>query len=341
MNLLKFKYIFRRILFLLILIIGVATMVFILSHMVPSDPVVANLSQRNMSNPELVEIFRAKWGLDKPLHIQYLVYMKSLLKGDLGESIRTGRPIITDILQYVPATIELGILSMIIASIFGILFGVISAMKRNSIVDQLFRTISVIGVSIPSFWFALIMLFIFYFKLGWLPGPGRISSFIELPASIGNYYLFGSILRGNWAVAVDSFKHLILPSIVLGSFSMGLIARTTRANLLEVLSSDYIRTAQAKGVPERLVVTRHALGNALIPVITVIGLGVSNLLGGMVLVETIFAWPGIGQYAFKSVINLDFPAITAVSLIIAVNFLFINLIIDILYGVIDPRVRFN
>lgn len=335
------KYIARRILFLLILIIGVTTMVFILSHMVPSDPVVANLSQRNMSNPELVEAFRSKWGLDKPLYIQYLLSIKSLLKGDLGISIRTNRPIITDISQYLPATIELAFFAMITASIFGILFGIISATKRNSVIDQILRTISVIGVSIPSFWFALIMLFVFYYKLGWVPGPGRISSFIELPASITNFYVFSSILQGNWVVAVDSLKHLILPTIVLGAFSMGLIARTTRANLLEVISTDYIRTAKAKGLPEGLIIVRHALGNALIPVITVIGIGLSNLLGGMVLVETIFAWPGIGQYAFQSVVTLDFPAITAVALLIAVNYLFVNLVIDILYGVIDPRVRFS
>lgn len=316
-------------------------MVFILSHMVPSDPVVANLSQRNMSNPELVEAFRSKWGLDKPLYIQYLLSIKSLLKGDLGISIRTNRPIITDISQYLPATIELAFFAMITASIFGILFGIISATKRNSVIDQILRTISVIGVSIPSFWFALIMLFVFYYKLGWVPGPGRISSFIELPASITNFYVFSSILQGNWVVAVDSLKHLILPTIVLGAFSMGLIARTTRANLLEVISTDYIRTAKAKGLPEGLIIVRHALGNALIPVITVIGIGLSNLLGGMVLVETIFAWPGIGQYAFQSVVTLDFPAITAVALLIAVNYLFVNLVIDILYGVIDPRVRFS
>lgn len=335
------KYITRRILFLLILMVGVVTIVFILSHMVPSDPVVANLSQRNMSNPELVEAFRNKWGLDKPLYVQYLLHIKSLLKGDLGVSIRTNRPIIADISQYLPATIELAFFSMIIASIFGILFGIISATKRNSAIDQILRTISVVGVSIPSFWFALIMLFVFYYKLGWLPGPGRISSFIEFPASIINFYVFGSVLQGNWVVAADSFKHLILPSIVLGAFSMGLIARTTRSNLLEVISTDYIRTAKAKGLSEGLIIVRHALGNALIPVITVIGIGLSNLLGGMVLVETIFAWPGIGQYAFQSVITLDFPAITAVALLIAINYLFVNLVIDILYGVIDPRVKFS
>jgi peptide/nickel transport system permease protein len=266
--------------------------------------------------------------------------MKSLLKRDLGRSIRTKRPVIKDISQFLPATIELTFFSMLFASIFGILFGIISATKQNSAIDHICRTISVTGVSIPMFWFGLIMLYVFYYKLGWAFGPGRISSSIELPSSIKNFYIFESILQGNWVVAADSFRHIILPSIVLASFNMGLISRTTRANLLEVLSTDYIRTAKAKGLSNRLIVMRHALGNALIPVITVMGLGLSKMLGGTVLVENIFAWPGIGEYAYQSVIGLDFAAITAVSLLVAITYLFVFLFIDILYGVIDPRVRY-
>ena len=333
-------YTIRRILFLFILIIGVATMVFIISHMVPSDPVAAFLSERSLSNPEIVEAFKIKWGLDKPLYMQYLVYMKSLLRGDLGTSIRTGRPVITDLIQFLPATVELAFFSMIIATLLGVLFGVISAMKQNSLLDQVFRTISVIGVSIPPFWFALVMLYVFYVGLHWLPGPGRISLSIEPLASNINFYILGSILQGNWVAALDSFKHIILPSVVLGSFHLGLISRTTRANLLETLSTDYIRTAKAKGLPEGLIMRRHALGNALIPVITVIGLGLANLLGGTVLIENIFSWPGIGRYAYLSVINLDFAAITGVALLVAVAYLVVNMVVDILYGVIDPRVRY-
>lgn len=333
------KYITRRILFSIILIIGVTTMVFIVSHLLPSDPVSVNLSQRSMSDPEIVEAFRVKWGLDKPLYVQYLLYMKDLLKGDLGTSIRSGRKVSTEIFTRWFATIELAFLSIIFASAFGILFGMISAIKRNSAIDHICRTISVIGVSIPSFWFAIITLFVFYHKLGWVPGPGRISSFIEPPTSITNFYLLDSILQGNWAAAADIFKHLIAPSIVLGAFTMGFISRITRSSLLDVLSADYIRTAKAKGLPERLLMIRHAFGNALIPVLTVIGLGLSNLLGGAVLVENIFAWPGIGQYAYFSITQLDFPAITGIALIIAINYLLINLGVDILYGVIDPRLK--
>lgn len=333
------KYLFRRLIFLVLLIFGVATMVFIISHMVPSDPIVANLSQRNMNNPKLVEAFKQKWGFDQPLYIQYFKYIKALCKGDMGISIRTGNSVLSDLKMNLPATLELSFISIIFATLFGILFGIISATKRNRIADQILRGVSIMGVSIPIFWFSLIVLYLLYFKLGWAPGPGRLSPFMEPPAHITGMYLIDSIITGNWETAADSFKHLILPSIVLGSFTMGLIARTTRSSLLEVLSSDYIRTAKAKGVGRRLLLMRHALGNSMIPVLTVIGLGLANLLGGMVLVETIFAWPGIGQYAYQSVRALDFTSIIGVALLIALNYVLINLVVDLLYGLIDPRVR--
>ncbi len=335
------RYIGRRIIFLFFLIIGVSLMVFLISHTVPSDPVVANLSQRNLDNPEMVAVFRAKWGLDKPLHQQYFIYVGNLLRGDLGTSIRTQRPVLKDLKKSFPATIELAIFSMFVAILFGMLFGVISAIKRNSVTDQAVRAVSVIGVSVPSFWFGLMLLLIFYSWLGWAPGPGRLSPSLSAPPSVTGLYVMDALLAGKWNVAWDAFKHLILPGIVLGSYTMGLITRTTRSSLLEVLSLDYIRTARAKGLNEKLVIVGHALGNALIPVLTVIGLGFGNLLGGMVVVETVFAWQGIGQYAFQAAGNLDFPAIIGVSVLIAVNYAVINLIIDILYGVIDPRVRYR
>ena len=333
------KYVLRRILFLLILIFGAATLVFIISHVVPSDPVTLYVSERNLDNPAIVDAFNSKWGLDKPLYMQYLLYLKSLMRGDLGTSIRTQKPVMQDILTFLPATIELAFFAMLIASIFGVLFGIISAVNRNNTIDQIVRTISVTGVSIPIFWLAIFTLFIFYFKLDWFPGPGRISSLIEPPYPITRLFILDSILQGNWIAAISSFRHILLPSMVLASFNLGLISRTTRANLLEALSADYIRTAKSKGLSKGMIVMRHALGNSLIPVITVIGLGLSNLLGGTVLIENIFAWPGIGAYAYQSVTTLDFTAITGVALLIALNYLVVNLFIDILYGVIDPRVR--
>lgn len=335
------KYTARRLVFLAFLIIGISLIVFIISHSVPSDPVLANLSQRNIANKEMVETFKAKWGLDKPLYTQYYIYLGNLLKGDLGVSIRTQRPVLADLKEYFPATVELALFSIILAIIFGMLFGIISAIKRNSVLDQVIRGVSVLGVSVPSFWLGLMCLFLFYVVLGIAPGPGRLSPYWSPPPAVSNFYVIDALLAGEWQLAGDALWHLFLPGLVLASFTMGLIARTTRSSLLEVKSMDYIRTARAKGLSEKMVILRHALGNALIPVVTVIGLGFGNLLGGMVLVETIFAWPGIGQYAFKAAKDLDFPAIIGVSILIAVNYVIINLLVDIIYGIVDPRVRYN
>ena len=332
-------YVLRRLGFLVVLIIGVSLMVFIISHMVPSDPVVVNLSKRNLNNPKMVAAFKEKWGLDKPLHIQYLIYLKKLCQLDMGVSIKTKRPVIEDLKRYLPATAEMASLGLMFAVFFGMIFGVISAVRRNSITDQVVRALSVSGIAIPNFWISLVVLYIFYYKLGWAPGPGRLSPIMDPPATVTGLYTVDALLQGDWEIFWNALHHLILPSLVLGLFTMGLITRTTRSSLLETLSQDYIRTARAKGLTEQMIVVKHALGNALIPVITVIGLGFSNLLGGTVLVETIFGWPGIGMYAYKSATSLDFPAIIGVALFLAVNFVVINLIIDLLYGVIDPRVR--
>jgi peptide/nickel transport system permease protein len=321
--------------------IGISLVVFLLSHAVPSDPVVANLSQRNLDNAEMVAQFRAKWGLDQPLHKQYLTYLKNLFRGDLGVSLRTQRQVLDDLLRYFPATIELAVFGMIFAVFFGMIFGIISAIKRNTLTEQILRGVSIFGVSVPSFWLALILLFVFYLSLGIAPGPGRVSSRISPPVHITGFFIIDSLAAGDFRLFVDVIRHLILPGACLGMFTMGLITRTTRSSLLEVLSLDFVRTARAKGLRENDVIRKHALGNALLPVVTVIGMGFSNLLSGMVLVETIFAWPGIGQYAFQSAQNLDFPAIVGVSLLIALNHVVINLAIDILYGFLDPRVRYK
>ena len=325
----ELKFIGKRVVYLAVMLFGVATLVFILTKMIPGDPVVANLSQRALNDPEIVAAYRAKHGLDRPLIVQYIYYIRDLLHFDLGTSIRTSRP----------ATLELALFSIVIASVFGILFGIISAIRRNSILDQIVRAISVTGVSIPAFWFALLMLYFFYYKLKIFPGPGRLSNSFSAPASVTGLYVIDSLIEGNPAKAMDAIRHLILPSIVLAAFTMGLITRTTRSNLLDALSTDYVRTAKAKGLNSICLILKHALGNALIPVMTVIGLGLGNLLGGMVLVETIFKWPGVGQFAYESVMAADYPAIIGVALLIALNYMIINTVVDILYGIIDPRVR--
>lgn len=335
------KYILRRLLFMVFLLIGVSLLVFLISHLVPSDPVAANMSPQAMSDPEVVAVFRAKWGLDKPLYQQYMIYLSNLLRGDMGISIRTGNPVIQDLKQFFPATLELSIFAMMIAIVLGVLFGVVSAVYRDKPLDYVFRTISISGVSVPNFWFAILMLFLFYSKFGLFPGGGRLGSRSVSPTGGTGLYILDGLISGNWAMAGEAFMHLMLPAFILGFFTMGLIARQTRSNLLEVTSMDYIRTARAKGLSEGKIITRHALGNALIPVITVMGMGFCNLLGGMVFVEKIFSWPGIGQYAYLSATSMDFPAICGVSLLIALIYVVVNLLIDLLYGIIDPRVRYS
>lgn len=335
----QLKFTGKRLAYLVVMLFGVATLVFILTKMIPGDPTVANLSQRALNDPEVVAAYKAKYGLDQPIPVQYVLYIKNLLKFDLGTSIRTNKPVLAELARCYPATIELALFAILLAAVFGILFGVISAIRRNSILDQAVRAVSVTGVSIPSFWFALLVLYFFYYKLHIFPGPGRLSNSFSAPATVTGLYVLDSLLEGNIPKAMDALSHLILPGTVLAAFTMGLITRTTRSNLLDVMSMDYIRTARAKGIGRVGLIVRHALGNALIPVLTVIGLGLGNLLGGMVLVETIFNWPGVGQFAYESVLSADFPAIIGVALLIALNYMIINTVVDILYGVIDPRVR--
>ena len=337
----RLKFIGKRLIYLVVMLFGVATLVFILTKMIPGDPTVANLSQRALNDPEVVAAYRAKYGLDQPVFVQYILYIKNLLHLDLGTSIRTNKPVLDELARCYPATIELALFAIILAAVLGILFGVISAMKRNSILDQAVRALSVTGVSIPSFWFALLVLYFFYYKLHIFPGPGRLSNSFSAPATVTGMYVIDSLIEGNPAKALDALQHLILPGLVLAAFTMGLITRTTRSNLLDVMSTDYIRTARAKGLSRVGLIVRHALGNALIPVLTVIGLGLGNLLGGMVLVETIFNWPGVGQFAYESVLSVDYPSIIGVALLIALNYMVINTVVDIIYGVIDPRVRCN
>ena len=230
----RLKFIGKRLVYLVVMLFGVATLVFILTKLVPGNPVTANLSQRALSDPEIVAAYEAKYGLDQPIIVQYFLYIKNLLHLDLGTSIRTNNPVLSELARCYPATIELALFAIIIAAIFGILFGIISAMKRNSIADQAVRAISVTGVSVPSFWFALLVLYFFYYKLGILPGPGRLSSGFAAPETVTGLYVIDSLIEGDLAKAGDALSHLILPGVVLAAFTMGLITRTTRSNLLDV-----------------------------------------------------------------------------------------------------------
>ncbi len=334
-----YLYILRRILLSVPLLIGITLVAFIIANLVPSDPMTANLSQRAMSDPTIVAAFRAEWGLDQSLPVQYLTYLKNLLSGNLGKSIRSRRPVIDDLRQYLPATIELATAATIFGVGAGLLFGLFSAIARNTIFDVLARAISLIGISAPVFWLALLSLLVFYVQLRLFPGPGRLDSGIQAPPGVTGFLTIDSLIAGNWLAFRNAFGHLILPSVVLGSYSMGLVTRITRASMLESLSADYVRTAKSKGLRQRIIVYRHAFRNALIPVLTVIGLSYGVLLSGAVLTETIFAWPGIGRYAYRASTTLDFPAIMGVSLVIALIFTIVNLSVDVLYYLADPRLR--
>lgn len=333
------RFLVRRVLLTLPLLIGITLLAFVISHTVPSDPLVANLGQRAMSDPEVVAAFKAEWGLDRPPHEQYLTYLGNLLQGNLGKSIKNRRPVIEDIKAFMPATIELAVSSILIGITLGVSFGVISAVHRNKPIDHVVRFFSLIGASVPVFWLALILLYAFYARLGWVAGPGRLDPGWPPPPRVTGLYTIDSIVAGQWATLGNALSHLVLPSLVLGIFTSALISRVTRSSMLEVLSLDYVRTARAKGLREPLVITRHALRNALIPVVTVIGLSFANLLAGTVLTENIFAWPGIGRYAFQASTTLDFQAIMGVSLLIATIFVLINFIVDVLYFILDPRTR--
>jgi peptide/nickel transport system permease protein len=334
-----YRYILRRLALLVPLIIGVTLLAFIISNAVPADPVTANLGQKAMSDPKIVAAFRAEWGLDRPPAEQYIVYLRNLLSGDLGRSIKSRRAVAEDLASYLPATIELATTAILFGVTVGVALGLLSALRRNTWIDHSARIISLFGVSTPVFWLALVALYIFYARLGWVAGPGRLDAGVAPPPHVTGLYTVDSLLASDWKTFTNAVSHLILPALVLASYTTGLITRVTRSSMLEVLGMDFIRTARAKGLADNKIVVRHALRNALIPLITVIGFSYGNLLAGTVLTEAIFAWPGIGQYAYRASTSLDFPAIMGVSLLIALIFILINLIVDVLYFVVDPRLR--
>ncbi|HSO13428.1 MAG TPA: ABC transporter permease [Anaerolineales bacterium] len=329
----------RRLLLIIPMAIGITLLLFVVTHIVPVNPLAVILTERSMDDPEAVAAATQKWGLDKPLPLQYVIYLKNLLQGDLGTSFKTKNPVASDLKTFLPATIELSICSFLFAILFGLPLGIIAAYKADSFADQVTRIISLLGASMPPFWSGLLILFLFYYKLGWAPGPGRINSRIGAPESVTGLFVFDSLLKGNMPAFWSSLSHLVLPSIILGWFTLALISRITRSSMLEVLSQDYIRTARAKGVSEKWVILKHALRNALIPLVTLVGLAFAGLMSGAIMTETIFSWPGIGRYAVESAANLDYPAITGTTLLIAIIYMLVNIFVDMLYTIIDPRIR--
>ncbi|WP_026907946.1 ABC transporter permease [Paucisalibacillus globulus] len=332
------KYISRRLLMLIPVLIGVSILAFSLIHLVPGDPARSILGEK--ATQSQLEALQEELGLNDPYYVQYGRFLGDILKGNLGESIQSKESIGVELLHKLPATIELAVFAMIVAIIVGVIAGVIAAVKQYSWFDNMSMTAALFGVSMPIFWLGLMMIWLFSVTFDILPPSGRLSTGVELH-TITNFYLLDSILTGNWLAFKDSFSHLLMPGLALATIPMAIIARMTRSSMLEVMRQDYIRTANAKGLKKTLIVFQHALKNASLPVLTVIGLQFGLLLGGAVLTETIFSWPGIGRYVYLAVLGRDYPVVQSTILIIAIIFVLVNLITDILYKYLDPRIKFE
>ncbi len=331
-------FLLKRLLLLIPTLLGISVLVFLMVHLVPGDPAQVMLGER--ASASSVEALRHQLGLDRPLHIQFGRYLAGLLEGDLGRSIKTHERVSVELLSRFPATIELTLASMALAMILGISAGLLSAVRRGSLLDYLGMTASLMGVSMPIFWLGLILIMTLALAAGLFPVSGRISSTLFIPSATG-LYLVDSLLVGDVRAFGDALWHLVLPAVTLGTVPAAVIARMTRSSMLEVLREDYVRTAWAKGLSERAVVLRHGMKNAFIPILTVISLQFGYLLGGAVITETIFAWPGVGRWLLLAVYARDFRAIQGGVLLIATTFVIINLLTDLFYAWLDPRIKYG
>jgi peptide/nickel transport system permease protein len=355
-----FRYIGQRLLAAIPVLLGILFITFAMARLLPGDPCRAMLGEK--ATEQVCDAFNERYGLNEPIPVQFGIYMRDVLHGDLGESYRYGKPVTDILIERLPMTIELALAALAFAVLVGLPLGIISAVKRNSAVDVGTMLIANTGVSMPVFWLGLMLAYVFGLLLKgtpfWLPPSGRNSSGVILPSLIetwnlnltegpaysalmflSNLHLFNSLITGNWPVFVDTARHLILPAVALGTIPLALIARMTRSSLLEVLSQDYVRTARAKGLRERVVVLRHGFRNALIPVVTIIGLSLGALLGGAVLTETIFSLSGVGRILFDAIQARDYAIVQGITLIIAAAYVMINLFVDVTYAFLDPRVR--
>jgi dipeptide transport system permease protein len=330
-------FILRRAALIVPTFIGVTLLAFALIHLIPGDPV-ENLSGERGMDPARRERLLREFGLDRPLPLQYVEYIGHVLKGDLGTSLTTHEPVLAEFATLFPATVELAFFAMVLAVCIGIPAGIIAALRRNTVADYAVMGVALTGYSMPIFWWALLLILFFSVQLGWTPVSGRIAVEFDVPAATG-FMLIDALRSGEPGALRSAMSHLILPAIALGTIPLAVIARMTRSAMLEVLREDYMRTARAKGLPYWRVVLVHALRNALIPVITVIGLQVGLLLSGAILTETIFSWPGVGNWLVHGVQSRDYPVVQGGILLIATIVISVNLLVDVLYGVINPRIR--
>jgi peptide/nickel transport system permease protein len=328
----------RRLVESIPVLVGVSLVVFLFLRLIPGDPALVLLGER--ANDQSVQRLRENMGLNQPLHVQYWRFANKLVRGDLGQSIRTGRPVLEEARTRFPATVELTLAALTLAVLVGVTGGIISAYWRGSIGDHLARVISLAGISMPIFWLGLVLIWLFAVQLQWLPSDGRLGATTQYKPTT-NFVLVDAALTRNWVLAKEALRHLFLPAVALSTVPMAIIARMTRSAMLEVLRTDYVRTARAKGLTSRAITIDHALKNASLPVVTTIGLQIGYLLSGAILTETIFSWPGIGRWVFEAILNRDYPIVQGMSLMIAGIFVAVNLVVDILYATLDPRIRYR
>jgi len=336
----KGEYLLRRLGLAILVLVGVMVVTFVVSRLVPSNPAALYAGPR--PRPEQVAELRVKLGLDQPLPVQFARYVADILRGDFGESFKTHRPILEDLKVFLPATLELVTLASLLAVFVGIPIGVYSGARRGGAFDQVGRFFSIAGVSIPTFWLALLLQLMFFGWLDWLPLGGRLDNSLALTNSvktITGFHLIDAMMTGNWRAWTDAALHLVLPVWVLATYPVGLTIRMTRAAMIEVQSELYITAAQASGLPERTILFRLALKNAIIPTLTVLGLSFAFSITGAFLVELVFSWPGIGKYVTDAILNVDFPVVMAVTLVVTVIYIFINLAVDMVQAILDPRIR--
>lgn len=332
------KYILKRILMVIPVLLGVTVIIFLITRVLAPDPAPVVLGEH--ATAEAMVQWRADNGLDSPIWLQYINFVVGAVQGNLGTSYYTHQPVTQEIAARFPATAELAICAIIVASILGVALGVLAAVKKNKAADNVSMLVALIGVSMPIFWSGILLILLFSGILHVLPSNGRVSPLLQ-PSGGTGFFIIDTIVQGNWATLGDVLVHLILPTLALSLYSMAIITRMTRSSMLETLNADYIRTARAKGLSKASVNIKHALRNAMLPVSTVIGLQFGSLLGGALLTETVFAWPGIGKFAVDCVLKSDFPIVQGIVLLVAVIFVIMNLVVDIVYAYLDPRIKYG
>jgi peptide/nickel transport system permease protein len=333
------RFILKRLALMIVTLIGLSVVVFIVSRVAPGDP--AKLAAGPDATEEMVQVIREEFGLDRPLVIQYTIYMKGLIQGDFGRSIRTRHLVWDDLKNFMPATFELVFVSISFSILFGILFGILSAVYRDTWMDHVIRFFTITGVAVPMFWLGIMLQLLFSAKVHLFPLGGRLDTMVLPPPARTHFFLIDSLLAGDWGTFANGFHHILLPAFVLSFPALASITRINRAEMLEVLHKDFVLNEKAQGISDRLIIFKYALKNALIPTLSMIGLRYGWMLGGTILVETVFNWPGIGNYAVGAAVYSDFQPVMAVTIILGLNFMIANLLVDLGYGFLDPRVRYE